>query len=248
MTVAENDSDIPDKLGSVVANWEKFAKSDPLWAILSKPGTKGNKWNVDAFFETGRTEIAGVMKQVNEFLPTLSKRRALDFGCGVGRLSRALAGIFNETYGVDISPTMIDLARKFNKDYHNCEFCLNQRNDLSKFDSNQFDLIYSSLTLQHMSPDYSSKYIQEFMRLVGAKGIVIFQLPCRRIDSKVQRLKTLTVKVAKEFLQSPSMEMFAVSREKVTELMNQLHAKILLAEVIPSGSHFQSIRYYATRL
>ena len=40
-----------------------------------------------------------------------ARRSALDFGCGIGRLSQALAEHFDQVYGVDISPKMIELAR-----------------------------------------------------------------------------------------------------------------------------------------
>ncbi len=41
--------------------------------------------------------------------------KALDFGCGVGRLTQALADYFNEVAGVDVSPTMVNKALEYNK-------------------------------------------------------------------------------------------------------------------------------------
>ncbi len=35
-------------------NWDEFGKTDPLWAILSVPELKGNKWDVEEF--SGRAE------------------------------------------------------------------------------------------------------------------------------------------------------------------------------------------------
>ena len=35
-------------------HWERQARLDPLWAILSDPARKGRKWRAAAFFETGR--------------------------------------------------------------------------------------------------------------------------------------------------------------------------------------------------
>ena len=40
---------------------------------------------------------------------------ALDFGCGAGRLSRALAAHFEHVVGVDVSASMIETARALNR-------------------------------------------------------------------------------------------------------------------------------------
>ena len=31
-------------------HWHQFGKQDPMWAILTWPDKKGNKWSVDEFF------------------------------------------------------------------------------------------------------------------------------------------------------------------------------------------------------
>ena len=45
-------------------NWDEFGRNDPLWAILTLPNKRWNKWQVDEFFETGVKEIDAVMKYV----------------------------------------------------------------------------------------------------------------------------------------------------------------------------------------
>ena len=42
-------------------HWERQARLDPLWAILSDPAKKGRKWRPAEFFETGRNEISVLM-------------------------------------------------------------------------------------------------------------------------------------------------------------------------------------------
>ena len=39
----------------------------------------------------------------------------LDIGCGVGRLTQALSSRFDECWGVDIAPSMIESANKLNR-------------------------------------------------------------------------------------------------------------------------------------
>ena len=51
-------------LRRVNRRWEKLARTDPLWAILSDPSKKGNRWEVDRFFRTGQDEIRDVLDRV----------------------------------------------------------------------------------------------------------------------------------------------------------------------------------------
>jgi hypothetical protein len=39
-------------LDHVAQSWDVFAKYDPMWAILSNPAKRGNKWDVEEFFAT----------------------------------------------------------------------------------------------------------------------------------------------------------------------------------------------------
>ena len=73
-------------------DWEHLAEIDPLWAVLTVPGRKGGRWDVDEFFATGEAKIGHVIS-TTETLGWLGRReRVLDFGCGVGRRTRALGG------------------------------------------------------------------------------------------------------------------------------------------------------------
>src|ERR1039458_919896 len=113
-------------LASTAKTWEIWAKKDPLWAILS-----GRRWETEAFFETGRIEVQGILDHCRDLDIALQyDGTALDFGCGVGRLSRALAGYFREVIGVDIAPSMIALAKQYNEGPQ-FRFFANQKPDLA---------------------------------------------------------------------------------------------------------------------
>lgn len=107
--------------------------------------------------------------------------RALDFGCGVGRLTQALCLHFDECHGVDIAPSMIEAARAFNRHGDKCHYHLNEADNLQMFADDQFDFIYTVIVLQHMQPAYSRRYLQEFMRILAPGGLLVFQLPAELI-------------------------------------------------------------------
>ena len=159
--------------------WEAHAREDPLWAIISTPTKRGGKWDLDEFLATGEHEIADLFRALDLHEIGVERSAALDFGCGVGRLSQALAGCFDSVTGVDISPTMIDTARKLNRYGDRCRYLVNAADHLQLLGDDQFTFIYSNVVLQHIDPQISRRYLAEFARVAAPGGVVVFQLPSR---------------------------------------------------------------------
>ena len=166
------------ELKELQRQWDILGKEDPLWAIITWDEKRGNKWDLAEFFSTGAQEISEVMEYLSRLHLDCPRQRALDFGCGVGRLTRPLASYFAKVTGIDIAPSMIAKAQALDPE-HRCEFILNERADLSMFPDSGFDFIYSNIVLQHMRPDYSTAYIREFCRVLAPGGVAIFQLPSK---------------------------------------------------------------------
>ena len=78
-----------------------------LWAILSYSDRKFGAWDREEFFRTGEVEIEELMARAEELGRPVGRASALDFGCGVGRLTRALSAHFESCLGLDISETMV---------------------------------------------------------------------------------------------------------------------------------------------
>jgi SAM-dependent methyltransferase len=160
--------------------WDSHARHDPLWAILSDPAKKDGQWNLDRFFQTGVAEISHILYHMRLRGMSVVKRRALDFGCGVGRLSQALAQHFARVDGVDISPAMVALAESLNRHGARVSYHANDRPDLSIFPDHTFDLIVSTIVLQHIEPPMAARYLTELCRVLAPGGAFVFQLPARR--------------------------------------------------------------------
>jgi len=145
-----------DELTSLASEWEELAQADPMWAILSDHNKRGRKWREDDFFARGEAEIADLLSRIS-----VARNRALDFGCGIGRLTRALGKQFKEAWGVDISEEMVAEARELNP---HCRFIATR--DLSCFPDRNFDLIYTVMVLQHLpSTTAIESYILQFVRI-----------------------------------------------------------------------------------
>lgn len=156
--------------------WTRLGAEDPLWAVMLLPGKRGGRWDVEEFLATGRADVDHTLAWLDRLgLPT-SFARVLDFGCGVGRLSQALAGHADEVVGVDISPTMLDVARRLDRSAGRCRFVLNRTADLAAFPDGHFDLVYCMLVLQHLPRPLIRRYVGEFMRVLGHDGVAVLQL------------------------------------------------------------------------
>ncbi|MEA3189275.1 MAG: hypothetical protein QOD99_3105, partial [Chthoniobacter sp.] len=159
--------------------WENHAKEDPLWAILTGPDKVGRKWNLTEFLQTGVYEIDSLFETLVLHEIEFDFAAALDFGCGVGRLSQALSRKFQRVSGVDISPTMIETAERLNQYKDNCRYFLNARRDLQLFQDETFSFIYSNIVLQHIAPNLIKQYLAEFSRVLKPHGLLVFHLPSR---------------------------------------------------------------------
>jgi SAM-dependent methyltransferase len=166
----------PD-FGALAQTWDLLGERDPLWAILTNPGTHGGQWSVEKFFEHGRQQVDGALGLVEDDIGwRLPTGAALDFGCGVGRLTQALCRRFDRVDGVDIAPSMIRAAEQFNRFGDRCRYHLNVRDDLALFLDGSFDFIYSTYVLQHMHPAFARRYVEEFVRLLSPGGLALFQI------------------------------------------------------------------------
>lgn len=189
----------------VIKDWNELAKEDALWAVLTDDA-KGveteTPWTDEEFFATGEKEIARIIQTIEDRkLYMKTRKNALDFGCGVGRLSRALAKRFENVHGVDGSKEMIKIAKEKNPGIN---FHLNEVDDLSLFKSASFDLIVSHITLQHIPKEAAKKYIQEFVRLVAPMGVIVFEMPSAMIseprDPYKMQMNTMSTKEVTEAL------------------------------------------------
>jgi len=168
-------------LGALKENWDCLAQNDPLWAICTDPSKRNRGWNQEEFFSTGQAEIETVLQYISSLgLTPEFDGAALDFGCGVGRLTQALASRFAACIGVDISPTMVKTADSLNRYPGKCRYVLNDSDKLPGLGDNHFAFVYSSIVLQHIAPEYTVGYLREFARVLKPGGILVFQLPSHR--------------------------------------------------------------------
>lgn len=207
------------QLGHLQQHWDAFGKEDPLFGILTWPDKKGGKWETSEFFDTGRGDVAHLLGKARELKPGISLARALDFGCGVGRLTQNLAVEFETVVGVDIAPSMIAHANTYNRFGDRCTYAVNDRPDLSLFADEEFDFILTLIVLQHMKPSYAEGYIREFLRALKPDGVLVFQLPAVSLTPE-------GVPVTEDWTE-PVAEMYGMAESDVVRFLESNGARVL---------------------
>ncbi|MBN2386418.1 MAG: class I SAM-dependent methyltransferase [Anaerolineales bacterium] len=126
-------------------------------------------WNTRYDPETGKCDA----EMIARLFPDLAN--VLDIGCAVGRVEKFLAPLVGEIHGVDKSPKAIRLGRKYNREHPNCFLHVNNGKDLSLFEENRFDLVFSLATFVHMPAEDAFVYFVESFRCLKPGGKVLFQ-------------------------------------------------------------------------
>jgi tRNA/tmRNA/rRNA uracil-C5-methylase (TrmA/RlmC/RlmD family) len=92
--------------------WEFYGKTNPYFGVSTIDKFKDENLTrsaKDEFFQTGEAHIVRIWGEIEgSFINDFKPKRALDFGCGVGRLVLPLSSRCAEVVGVDISPQMLE--------------------------------------------------------------------------------------------------------------------------------------------
>jgi SAM-dependent methyltransferase len=223
-----------------------MAKDDPFWAVSTAPQYQGGKWDPAEFFATGQSQVIAILDYAEKGGLPVSRGKALDFGSGLGRLTQALADQFEQVLGVDIAPAMVAQAAALNRHGESVEYLLNEVDDLATLASQTFDFVLSEITLMHMRPDYSKRYIGEFVRLLRPGGVAVFQLPDPTAKQRIKEAIPhfiLDPALRLRAKHAPRMEIYGIIRAEVERATIAAGATIALVEEIHEGQEGNR-RYY----
>jgi SAM-dependent methyltransferase len=142
--------------------WSDRAKYGVLGAVLD-PGDKSGRKN--AFIDrVQRTVLEGA-------LGSRHFRRALDFGCGTGRLLGFLAQRADEVYALDRTPEMLEVARRQHSMADERFVCW--RDSRLPFEDKYFDLILSVGVLCAVPHSDLEQIAFELQRSCAPGGLIV---------------------------------------------------------------------------
>ena len=157
-------------------DWDARARENARHYV----NTERTDWTDDAFFASGQQQIdEDMLTDMQNICQGKEPRdmRVLEIGCGAGRVTRALANLFGEVHGVDVSGEMIRQAKIALRDRPNAFVYQNNGKDLTVVPELEFDFAFSSIVFQHIpSREIIENYVREVSRLLRPGALFKFQV------------------------------------------------------------------------
>jgi SAM-dependent methyltransferase len=160
--------------------WVRWGQQDPYFAVITNEKFRSAALTDVArkeFFESGQRHARYVLDSCRRFVdPAFKPKRVLDFGCGVGRVVLPFAQAAESVVGVDVSPAMLDEARRncHEGGLKNVELVLSD--DTLSAVNGEFDLVHSSIVLQHIDVVRGRKFFARLVSLLSEGGIGAIQV------------------------------------------------------------------------
>ena len=155
--------------------WEKWGRLEPYFGVITaEKFFRANLTDAmkNEFFESGRIHIEHILETCRRHLDrSFAPKRALDFGCGVGRIVLPLAKMAGQVVGVDVAESMLEEARKncTEQALRNVRF-LKSDDELSLLDGS-FDFIHSYIVFQHIPIVRSRRIFAKLIDCLAEGGI-----------------------------------------------------------------------------
>lgn len=146
-------------------DWRELGASDPYWGVISQPRfhrANLTSEGLDDFYLSGRQQIDAVAKDLAWLTGKPPSGRALDFGCGVGRLAEAMTRYAQRVTGYDISPGMLELARARG----------GRATYVDELPDGPFDWINSFIVFQHIPPARGLDLMRRLTARLAPGGVV----------------------------------------------------------------------------
>src|SRR5690348_9008940 len=167
-----SDSEVLERMRG---DWNDRAREDARYYVAF-----GRRGQQDEEFFASAADVVRLLEEELRRLPSQvppEARRALEIGCGPGRLMRPMSRNFGELHGVDVSDEMIRLANERFAGASRFHLHLTNGADLAPLPADYFDYVYSYAVFQHIpSRDVVLGYFAEMRRVLKTGGIARFQL------------------------------------------------------------------------
>jgi SAM-dependent methyltransferase len=160
--------------------WSRLGEVEPHFSVFSQPGFKPDSLeaNLAAFERSGESEVELLRSELAGLgLRPAGHACCVELGCGVGRVTRYLAGLADHLYGFDISQSHLALARDYMSKSGVGNVTLAQVTEPEAIAFPRCDLFYSRIVLQHNPPPVIRFMLRRMLASLSPGGIAVFQLP-----------------------------------------------------------------------
>lgn len=176
---------------STDADWKKWGEQDPYFGVLTHEKFRKTAiaQNQAEFFETGEETVNRYLTAYQEVFGPVSGDSALDFGCGVGRLSLALARRFDRVVGLDIAPGMLSEAQKNAALLGVTNASFETADDALSNAPGQFGFVNCYIVLQHIPTARGMEIIRQLVAKIKPGGGCLIHICVRGPLSDIGSLK-----------------------------------------------------------
>ena len=176
MKLCMEDITLEQQLEKMRRDWDERARENARYYV----NTASTDWTDAEFFASGELTVAEeILTDMGNICQGKEPKqmRVLEIGCGAGRVTRALAKVFGEVHGVDVSGEMIAQARGALVEFPNAFLYQNNGTDLSVVPELPFDFAFSTIVFQHIpSREVIENYVREVARLLRTGALFKFQV------------------------------------------------------------------------
>ena len=158
--------------------WREIAAEDPDWVVLSLDRGKHGGWTDEELLATGRDAASALLDAATRHAGELGRELAVDVGCGVGRLTAALADRFNRVVGIDVTPLMLQRARTL-VPAERVSFVLADITTEEVPGATEADLVITERVLQHLPPATLAPHLKALVGLLRPGGVAVVRVPVR---------------------------------------------------------------------
>jgi 2-polyprenyl-3-methyl-5-hydroxy-6-metoxy-1,4-benzoquinol methylase len=233
--------------------WQRLAKKEAYWASFPDQRFRSGNLhdaNFEAFFESGERDMGATLATVREMLGTeFHPARALDFGCGAGRLTIPLARESRQVVAVDISPSMLEEteANCAERQITNVEF-VDTRTFLRETSRRAFDFVQSYMVFQHIPPRHGRRLTGRILDMLRPGGVAALHYTYARdaniVRKSLHRARRLLppLNVAANILQrrrffEPVMPMYVYSLKALFDLFGSRRFSPITVQLTDHHGH-----------
>ncbi len=206
--------------------WQNLGESEPFWSVLSADNFKSKKIekNKKVFYDSGSTDVETLFRTLERNgIDHTQLKACLEFGSGLGRVTRWLSPRFDHVLGYDISVSHIRLAEEYIQKLNIKNISFSQivgPQDIKNLP--KVDLVYSVIVLQHNPPPIIRLIIQELIRALKKGGIAFFQVPTYRLGYKFSLKDYLEKEV-----EGDHIEMHLLPQHEIFDIISMENAKVI---------------------
>jgi SAM-dependent methyltransferase len=153
--------------------WDERAREDAYFFVDNRL-SYGDP-DLETFWRGGERGVTGTMELTG--LEIRPDDIVVEVGCGVGRLTRAIAARAREVLALDVSEEMLERAREHNPELANVRWMLGDGESLAGIEDGSADGCFSLVVFQHIpDPEVILGYVREFGRVLRPGGWAAFQV------------------------------------------------------------------------